>query len=284
MTPGQSIPPLTISIANFVIALHTDDQAVWRRLRDQYVDFLAPGLTPEINVKLHIVPNAMFVEPVPGPWVIESTYSADRLTYRSYLTRGELQLSSGEGVLEMAPNASVENYLRVIFAWLCLQNGGLLLHSAGVVRNGRGYVFFGPSGAGKTTTSRISAARAGATILSDDLVIIRRHEGRFWLFGVPFKGDLSDAPRANQRAPLQGIFRLRQDREHRIENIGLSTAVAELTAAAPFVVDKPELTNDLLDITFDIAREVPVNWLHFRRDAGYWNVIDEYFAHVPATA
>jgi hypothetical protein len=157
----------------------------------------------------------------------------------------------------------------------------VLLHAAGVVRNGFGYVFFGPSGAGKTTTSRIAAR--SFDVVSDDLVVIRIENGSGTLYGVPFRGEMSDAPRANQKAPLKGIFRLRQDTEHYIEPMSRVTAVASLAASSPFIVRELSLSDLLVDICEVIVRSVPVMALHFKRDDGYWKVIDEHFEDVPKT-
>lgn len=69
--------------------------------------------------------------------------------------------------------------------------GGLLLHSAGVVIDGEAALFFGVSGAGKSTI----AALLGGTILSDELVAIRN--GRASATGFWGTLDRADAPRGS---------------------------------------------------------------------------------------
>jgi len=179
----------------------------------------------------------------------------------------------------MAPEANIENFLRTVIAWLSIKNKAVLLHAAGVIRNGLGYVFFGPSGAGKTTTSRIAAR--SSDVVSDDLVIIRLENGIGRLYGVPFRGELSEAPRANQNAPIQAIFRLRQDTDHYIERISPVKAIADLVASSPFIVQELSLSNLLIDVCSNISKSVPILTLHFRRDDGFWKVIDEHFENVP---
>jgi hypothetical protein len=127
------------------------------------------------------------------------------------------------------------------------------------------------------------AART-ADVVSDDLVIIRCDNGGCTLHGVPFKGELSDAPRANQSAPLAGLYRLRQDTGHYLEAIPRMQAVAELAAASPFVVREPALSDRLLEVCNRIAKTVPVQQLHFRRDDGFWKVIDGREQSLPETA
>lgn len=262
---------ILVKIATFVVALDTSDAGVAQRLEQRYHEFLASNETPDISVTLKIVPGALYIEPKPGPWIIESSYAGDRLVYCSYQERGEVDLITGQGFLEMDPTAQVDNFLRTVFAWLCVTNDALLLHSAGVIRDGQGYVFFGPSGAGKTTTSRLASKTAH--VVSDDLVIIRCDESGCLLYGVPFKGELSEAPRANQQAPLRGLYRLRQDTSHYLEPIPHIKAVADLAAAAPFIVREKHLSDQLMQVCSKIAKCVPVQQLHFKRDDGFWKVI-----------
>jgi hypothetical protein len=279
---GQHRQHISLDIAGFTVALHTDDSAAARRIRERYGAFLTTGRPSQLSISLKITPGALFIQAGPGPWVIESSYGRERLTFRSFTERGEVDLHNGQGWLEMDPSAHVENFLRVVYAWLCLQNGALLLHASGVIREGRGYVFFGPSGAGKSTISELAAATGD--VVSDDLVIIRWQPGGCTLHGVPFKGQFSDAPRANQSAPLQGLYRLRQDTGHFLQPLSPGKAVAELVAAAPFVVAEPGLAEQLIAICSRVAGTTLVRQLHFTRDDGFWKVIDGFEQRVPASA
>lgn len=273
---------VTIDIADFAVAISSTDATFIERQRQRYAEFLAPQAEPRIVIETELIPGVLFVEPRPGPWHIDSEIGPERLRFESYQEKGEVDLRTGRGVLQLDPQAHVENFLRVIYAWLCVENDALLLHGAGIIRDDLGYVFFGPSGAGKTTTSRL-ASRQGL-VLSDDLVIIREHADGFKLHGVPFKGTLSEAPRANQTAPLRGIFRLRQDRQHFVTPLSTITATAELVGASPFVVREKRLSGQLIGVCNHIARSVPMQSLHFRRDDGFWQVIDEYFTDLSQTA
>jgi hypothetical protein len=143
------------------------------------------------------------------------------------------------------------------------------------VQRGRGYVFFGRSGSGKTTTTRLSP---GAAILSDDLVILRCVEiaGRpaVQVYGVPFRGDLAEAPRRNAAAPLAGLYALVKDTDHFWEPLAAHAAVGQLSACVPFVMSRPADAGRVLALCAEITARVPVRTLHFRRDPGFWKVID----------
>ena len=52
---------------------------------------------------------------------------------------------------EFSPVFVLENFLRILMAYHVLDQGGVLLHSAGVLYQDRVYLFCGQSNAGKTT-------------------------------------------------------------------------------------------------------------------------------------
>ncbi|MGH7206012.1 MAG: hypothetical protein ACREI2_07360 [Nitrospiraceae bacterium] len=82
------------------------------------------------------------------------------------------------------------------------RDGGLLLHAAGVLTDHGGWVFTGPSGAGKSTLSDFFAAK-GASVLSDERIIIRKVAGEFRVFGTPWPGTSRLAK--NQQGPLMAL-------------------------------------------------------------------------------
>jgi hypothetical protein len=123
-----------------------------------------------VILRIEVYAGTRFIPVRSGPWIIELTEDGGRLNYRSHFDAGWVEIEGGRGFLEIAPEADVENFLRVVYAQLILRAGGLLLHAAGIVRGQSSFVFFGPSGSGKTTAARLSQEH---TVLSDDLVIVK---------------------------------------------------------------------------------------------------------------
>ncbi|MFQ5457261.1 MAG: hypothetical protein ACE5FC_02230 [Myxococcota bacterium] len=112
---------------------------------------------------------------------------------------------------------------------------GAILHACGVIApGGGGWLFVGRSGAGKSTLSDLWAPRAGATILSDDRVILRPEGDGYRMHGTPWHGDAAaSSPRS---APLAGIFLLAHAAENRARAARPEDAVAHLlvNCFAPF--------------------------------------------------
>jgi hypothetical protein len=62
---------------------------------------------------------------------------------------------------------------------------GMLFHAAGVIYQGRGYLFAGHGEAGKSTTARLWDEQPEARVVNDDKVIVRKEAGGFRLYGSP---------------------------------------------------------------------------------------------------
>lgn len=261
-----------IEIADICVGLKLDDTKVAQQILDRYGDFLSPNDTPEVTVQVEVREGVQFVPFEPGPYVVNSSFQDGRLTFESYFEAGFVDMTTGQGHLLMAPRGNVENFLRVLYAWRCVHHDALLLHASGIIKDGRAFVFFGASGSGKTTVARLSLDH---TILSDDLVIVKKRTGSYRAYGVPFRGDMPEAPRTNARADLHGLFRLRKDTSHFTMPFRHSHAVAELTCCAPFVTGDPTMSRRVMDFCADLAASLPVKELHFSHNKGFWRVIDD---------
>lgn len=274
---------ITIEIAGFGVNVRTDSAEQSQKIRTRYAAFLSSLSETKslIDITLHVDPQAQYIPIQAGEvWRSDITIQDNTLHFTSYLEQGTLNLASQKAELTLAPNGEIENFLRTIYAWLCLQNDAIMLHSAGIIKNNVGYLFFGPSGAGKSTTSALSA-EAGATVISDDIVILKpQTNGLYHLCGVPFIGEFSGGIRANISAPLRAIYRLHQDMTHQIKPLPRSIAIAELTASAPFVVQHSSLSDQVLDICTQIVNQYPVQTLHFKRDPHFWDIIEPDVAKI----
>ena len=136
---------------------------------------------------------------------------------------------------------------------------GVEVHACGVADAGRGYLFVGHSGSGKTTMAKLWEKEFGVAILSDDRIILRQEEGKIWMYGTPWHGEANLA--SPSRVPLQHIFFIR----HGQANSLISKAGAE-AAALLFSSSFPVFYNpDALEFTIDFygraANAVPCSEL-----------------------
>lgn len=110
--------------------------------------------------------------------------------------------SNQKGKLNWKPQYVLNPIAEVCLVTRLALDGGFLLHAAGILTKHGGWVFTGPSGAGKSTISDYFAAR-GASVLSDERVIIRMIDRELQLFGTPWPG--AGRLAKNDHAPLTAL-------------------------------------------------------------------------------
>ena len=173
------------------------------------------------------------------------------------------------GTIVMRPDVAHLNPLdypldEVLIANLLGRGRGVELHSCGVIdREGRGHLFAGVSGAGKTTTARLwqDAARG---IVSDDRVIVRERGAAPWMFGTPWHGEAELSLAGG--APLAGVYLLVQAAQNELRPLPQAEAVARLFRCAfPLFHDAASL-DFTLSFLERLAASVPVRELRFTRD------------------
>ncbi|MCX8036114.1 MAG: hypothetical protein N3D11_03475 [Candidatus Sumerlaeia bacterium] len=115
--------------------------------------------------------------------------------------------------------------------WLALGRG-VILHACGLADSaGRGLLFVGCSGAGKTTTARLWLGRPGVRVFSDDRIVVRKKEdGRFWMFGTPWHGAAEIALAGG--AALTRIFLLARGATNELVPLAAPDAVRRLFVAS----------------------------------------------------
>lgn len=160
---------------------------------------------------------------------------------------------------------------QILFARLLADRGGIILHGSGLILKEKGYLFVGHSDAGKTTLVKIFQDHA--KILNDDRMIVRKENGRFYLYGTPWHGEFSLV--APDRVPLEAILFLNQAKDNRIERIeGLEAFKGLYGCTIKPLVTKGWLEN-VLDICQDLSREAACYNLYFDKTEGVTSTIEE---------
>jgi hypothetical protein len=171
---------------------------------------------------------------------------------------------------ELAQPNVIENVLRVLSAHTALRLGGVILHSAGLVFDGRAYVFVGRSNVGKTTLTR-KAHRCGARVLSDDINLVLPHAGGYRAHAVPFTGEFGRTlchSGSLDPVPVAALILLEQGATLQALPIGPASAVARLLVGCPFVNTDRAVSALLLQTLSELAAGLPVFRLQARRDDG----------------
>ncbi|GAB4400781.1 MAG: hypothetical protein OHK0052_24330 [Anaerolineales bacterium] len=180
--------------------------------------------------------------------------------------RGALTVSSLE------PELEVDYFLRVACALMTFERGGLMFHAAGVLRRERVFVFFGHSGSGKTTVSRLSARDQ---ILNDDLLIFLPDRAGGWqVHSTPFWNPTQVRPAGRASARLAGLYRLVQAKQVFTRPMQGADALAEMVSNVPVICADPSRLPPLLERLQAILTVIPAFYLHFLPDDSFWQVVD----------
>jgi hypothetical protein len=142
------------------------------------------------------------------------------------------------------------------------REGGLLLHSAGILSPEGGYIFTGQSGAGKSTLSGFFDAH-GASVLSDERMIIRKSGEAFLIHGTPWVG--SGAYARNESGLLTELFCIRHGAQHQIENLTHGAVLALILPQCFLPYWDRSAMESTMAFVSDLITHVPCQRLRFAK-------------------
>lgn len=173
--------------------------------------------------------------------------------------------------LRVAKNVySLDSALRVFLSRVLPVRQGLLLHAAGLIKDGRGFVFPGRSGAGKSTLVRQSP---GGEALSDELVIVQKRQNRYHCYGTPFWGELAQAGRPLS-APLQALCFLKKGKTLSFQRLTPAAVIQRALAAVMHFSSQTQAAENVLDCLWDLTERVAGFELTFPKGKSVWPLLE----------
>ena len=151
----------------------------------------------------------------------------------------------------------------LLFRSLLADRGALIVHGCGVVWQGKGYLFVGSSGVGKSTTARLWKA-AGASVLNDDRVVLEFSTAWTSIHPTPWSGEYSEV--GGRAATLAAIYLLKKGQDVVYESLRPSVAGALLFAKSFPPLWDPQRIGSVLEIIDRVCRAVPIGWLQVPPD------------------
>jgi hypothetical protein len=167
-----------------------------------------------------------------------------------------------EGVLHIAADCQdvrfcIDNALMLLFAFRTAPLMTLEMHAAVVVRgDGRGYLFLGHSGTGKSTHARMwLQAFPDTWLLNDDNPILRvMEDGEVRVYGSPWSGKTPCYNNAYAR--VGGIIKLSQAPHNQIRKLSLPEAYAYILSSASGLKIERQMTDNMYNTIRDIITQV----------------------------
>jgi hypothetical protein len=149
-----------------------------------------------------------------------------RILHHDFLARATPDFSEMDAILPEADIYALDNLLRFLLSVLAPPRGGFLLHAATLEHRGEAWVFYGTSGAGKSTAA--ARSRPERRCLAEDATLIRlEHDGRVIAWATPLLHHPGEPPRPGG-FPVRGCFRLAKTPVFTLTRLGGAEAVISL--------------------------------------------------------
>lgn len=154
----------------------------------------------------------------------------------------------------------------LILYYLSVKYGDIMIHASGINNSGKGYLFSGVSGKGKSTIAGLWNSY-GARVIHDDRLIIRKTTDGYRMHNTPVYDN--DVPR---QSPLDKIFIIEHGPVNRVTPIKGASAVSLVMANCIQHNWGPEIVSGLLNSVSDMCMKVQVFRMAFKPDS---SVIDK---------
>ena len=150
-----------------------------------------------------------------------------------------------------------------------------LIHSSGVIRNGKGFLFVGASEAGKSTVAGFSSA---FQVINDEITIADV-SGKYSHPAVHAGLTVTTGRKRQAVLPLPGSFILNKDKKHAVKSAAGGTAIKLIASQIipPAGLNHYMQNSDYLrqvDIALELSRKIPLYNLRFAKNAGFWDEIE----------
>ena len=257
---------LGLGLAGFRLNFEADAAGIITVLASRYTRFLRSG-------KNGFVFDAKLVKGRQNPFKPVISCKGSRLEIKRGDFAALLDLRTGLGTLAAAATEQcLDAFLRSLISFMLIREGGFMLHSAGLVKNGKVYLFLGKSGAGKSTLSKLAAAN-GAEVISDEINLVRPVKGSYRVYGSPFWGEM----RADGRPgswPLGGLFLLKKAKANRVQPCSKPEALKLLLRCLLNFDKSPGAAERVIKNSFSLLGKARFAGLEFtRNNAGFLELI-----------
>jgi hypothetical protein len=171
---------------------------------------------------------------------------------------------------------SLHKLLFVFLCFLMAENNRFFVHGAAICHGHNGYIFWGPSGAGKTTIAGFSER---SDVFSDDAPILLKEDGGFYCTVSPFYqiDRLDNQPiNIHRKIPIRKNIFLHKSKELSIVDKGDADALAEIVSSHlhNFKFMDRELKKKAFHFSYDLCHRIPAYDLYFAKDRRFWRLVD----------
>ena len=186
---------------------------------------------------------------------------ACRMTVDADFRRAQMSMSGTSDAF------AINNSLMLLYAFSTANLGAVLMHASAVVHGGKGYLFLGKSGTGKSTHSRLWIENIPDTeLINDDNPVLRLSGDKAIVYGSPWSGKTPCYKAVS--FPAAAIVRLSQAPANHIGRLPLVQAYASLMASSSGFRPFKSLSDGWHNTLERLASTLPCYHLECLPDAG----------------
>lgn len=163
-----------------------------------------------------------------------------------------------KGYLKVESNKTfcINNAMMLMYAFRTAGMDTLEIHASCTVKDGKGFLFLGKSGTGKSTHSRLWLKNIpGAWLLNDDNPVIRIVDGVPIVYGTPWSGKTPCY--IAKECPVGAIVRINRAPHDAIHKMELMEAFASLYSSSSGLRAIRKIADGLFDTVSAVVQKVP---------------------------
>lgn len=263
---------ITIRVAQVDIKISSEMDGIINSLEEMYKNHIVQESSPPY-AELRIIIEDMnkYIDNTNLP-----VKSGKKIIQTNYIYSSCYDIDSKKATLITNINYAysfVEEYLIVLTSYLVLDRKKIMFHCAAVSDEDRNaYIFYGPSGIGKSTLSK-NCFSTGYKVISDDLVIIEKlNQQNFNILKTPFARDKSKNE-DNSKYKIRGFYRLHHSDQPRVEEMDNDEKLVSFLGNIWSFHNHQEIIDSYISLVQDILKCTPCYNLYLKKDTLFSELI-----------
>ena len=289
-----------LKIAGYIIRFETSPDGPELIPSDRFLRYIADKNVPDVLIRIHYglydlpgkaerVFHAPYVEEINGMiiqnlanfwsvWKLDSDlFIRTIFPLSSYEKNAVLKFSPGKMDWDLwidSPDKEIDPFEYpldgLILYYLTVIHKDIMIHASGINYSGKGYLFCGISGRGKSTIAKLWQ-NAGSIVIHDDRLIIRSTSDGYRMFNTPVYSN--DEPRDSS---LDKIFIIEHGSENNLLPVKEASAVSLILANCIQHNWNSDIIGDLLTSVSGLCGTISTKKLTFKPDRSVVDYILEY--------
>lgn len=239
---------------------------------DVIVNMLSDKLKPISNKQIQIFNQFYYEDPKNYIYEIRDMEKFKNINCRVNITKED------KFIIDLTRSKNVFPVLRIRYLGSALQQimpyfNGFVMHGSGLEVRGKGVIFTGFSGMGKTTQARMWRRYRDAIIINGDSPLIRQTDAGIKMYGTPWCGTSGES--VNRAIPMGAVVLVTRSKENYVEQITGDEAVMAVYTSLFYFSRNREDFERFFPVYENIVRQIKVYRLHCNMEENAVDTLDE---------